>query len=287
MLITKQNIENYLTRLEIDGRSQNTTRNYRFHLESFLKYTQDNPLTPNNCKELLEKYKLHLKQDKNYSNSSLKTATVIIKIFLLDQGLDCKGVRVPKTNKKLPKYLSTDDIKRLLDAPCDIYGTRDKAVLSLLYSSGLRVSELSGLNKDDVDFDEGMIKVNDGKGGRDRITYTNPKTLQLIKDMIYKRTRKGREDKSPALFISRTGGRLSTRSVQRIVKKASETAGLHDKNITPHILRHSFAVHLLQRGLNLKEVQQLLGHESLSTTAIYTELSDQDLKKRYQDIQLL
>lgn len=287
MVITKQKIDDYLTRLEIDGRSENTIKNYRFHLKAFLNYTQNHPLTHKNCNELLEEYKLHLKRDKNYSNSSLKTTTVIIKIFLNDQEIDCHNVRVPKTNKKLPKYLSRDDVKKLLNAPSGIYETRDKALISLLYTSGLRVNELKNLNKDDVDFNGGTIKVNNGKGGRDRITYTDHKTLQLLKDMIYKRTRKGREDKGPALFTSRIGERLSARSVQRSVKKASEIAGLQDKNITPHILRHSFAVHLLKGGLNLKEVQQLLGHESLSTTAIYTELSDQDLKNRYQDIKLV
>lgn len=286
-MITKNHLEDYLTRLEIDGRSKNTLKNYRFHLEAFLEYTRVHPVTSDNCKELLESYKLYLKRDKNYSNGSLKTATVIIKVFLVDQGLECKGVRIPKTGRKLPKYLSRDEVKKLLQSPKGVYETRDRAVLSLLYSSGLRVSEITKLNKQDVDFNDGTIKVNDGKGNRDRVTYTDPKTLKLLQAMIYKRTRKGREDKGPALFTTRSGSRLSTRSVQRIVKQSSEEAELQDKKVTPHILRHSFAVHLLDKGLNIKEVQQLLGHESLSTTAIYTELSDQDLKKRYHDIELI
>ena len=284
-MITKNHLEDYLTRLEIDGRSENTLKNYRFHLEPFIKYTEKKPLNSENCKEILEKYKLKLKRERNYNNNSLRTATIIIKVFLINQGYDCHKVRVPKIGRKLPKYLSKDEIKKLLQAPSGVYKIRDKALLSLLYSSGLRVSELTNLNKQDVDFNDGTIKVNDGKGNRDRVTYTDPKTLKLLQDMIYKRTRKGREDKSPALFTTRSGSRLSTRSVQRIVKQSSKEAGLQDKKVTPHILRHSFAVHLLDKGLNIKEVQQLLGHESLLTTEIYTELSDQDLKKRYHDIQ--
>ena len=284
-MITKNHLEDYLTRLEIDGRSENTLKNYRFHLEPFIKYTEKKPLTSENCKEILEKYKLKLKRERNYNNNSLRTATIIIKVFLINQGYDCHKVRVPKIGRKLPKYLSKDEIKKLLQAPSGVYKIRDKALLSLLYSSGLRVSELTNLNKQDVDFNDGTIKVNDGKGNRDRVTYTDPKTLKLLQDMIYKRTRKGREDKGPALFTTRSGSRLSTRSVQRIVKQSSKEAGLQDKKVTPHILRHSFAVHLLDKGLNIKEVQQLLGHESLLTTEIYTELSDQDLKKRYHDIQ--
>ena len=286
-MITKNHLEDYLTRLEIDGRSENTLKNYRFHLEPFIKYTEKKPLNSENCKEILEKYKLKLKRERNYNNNSLRTATIIIKVFLINQGYDCHKVRVPKIGRKLPKYLSKDEIKKLLQAPSGVYKIRDKALLSLLYSSGLRVSELTNLNKQDVDFNDGTIKVNDGKGNRDRVTYTDPKTLKLLQDMIYKRTRKGREDKSPALFTTRSGSRLSTRSVQRIVKQSSKEAGLQDKKVTPHILRHSFAVHLLDKGLNIKEVQQLLGHESLLTTEIYTELSDQDLKKRYHDIQLI
>jgi len=285
-MIKNKDLEDYLTRLEIDGRSPSTLKTYRAFIEPFISYTREHPLTPENCRELLEEYKLHLKRDHYYKNESLKTATTVIKIFLLEEGYPCHDVRIPKTGKRLPKYLSRDEVKKLLEAPSGVYHLRDQAILNLLYTSGLRVSELVALDKEDVDFNEGTVKVNDGKGARDRVTYTTPKTLQLLKDMIYKRTRKGRQDKGPALFTTRTGDRISTRSIQRIVRKASQEAGL-DKRVTPHILRHSFAVHLLEGGLNIKEVQQLLGHESLSTTMIYTELSDTDLKRRYQEIKLI
>ena len=282
-MIRDEDLEDYLTRLEVLGRSQVTIKNYRAFLEPFIRYTRDHDLTPENCRELIEAYQLHLKRDHYYNNESLKTATTVIKLFLTKLGYPCQGVELPKTRKRLPKYLSRDEVEKLLQAPGGVYETRDRAVLRLLYTSGLRVSELVALNIEDVDFNEGTVKVNDGKGGRDRVTYTDRETLQLLKDMIYKRTRKGREDKGPALFTTRSGDRISTRSIQRIVKKTSQEAGL-EKRVTPHIIRHSFAANSLEEGFNIKEIQQLLGHSSLSSTEIYTQIKPKDLEKKYKKL---
>jgi integrase/recombinase XerD len=282
-MITREDLEDYLTRLEVLGRSPVTIKNYRVLLEPFIRYTREHGLSPDNCKELLEKYQLHLKRDHQYNNGSLKTATTTIKLFLIKLGYPCHDVELPKTGKRHPKYLSREEMDKLLEAPSSIYQARDKAILRLLYTSGLRVSELTSLNKEDVDFQEGTVTVRDGKGGRDRVTFTTTGTLQLLKDMIYKRTRKGREDKGPALFTNRYGNRLTPRSIQRIVKEASREAGI-TKEVTPHILRHTFAVHSLNEDFNIKEIQQLLGHSSLSSTQIYTEISPRDIQKRYKQL---
>src|SRR5690606_6154845 len=188
-----------------------------------------------------------------------------------------------KTGKRHPKYLTREEVEKHFNAPHGVYETRDRAILSRLYTSGLRASELSSHNKEDIDFNDGSATVNDGKGGRDRVTMTTRETIQLLKDMIYKRTRKGQEDKGPALFTNRYRNRLNPRSIQRIVKQASRDAGI-TKKVTPHILRHSFAVHSLEEGFNIKEIQQLLGHSSLSSTQIYTEIRPRDIQKKYKKL---
>jgi integrase/recombinase XerD len=282
-MIAREDLEDYLTRLEVLGRSPVTIKNYRVLLEPFIEYTLEHDLNPENCRELLEKYQLHLKREHRYSNGSLKTATTTIKLFLIKLGYPCHDVELPKTGKRHPKYLTREEVDKLLEAPSSIYQARDKAILSLLYTSGLRVSELTSLNKEDVNFQDGTITVKHGKGDRDRVTMTTPGTLQLLKDMMYKRTRKGREDKGPALFTNRYGNRLNSRSVQRIVKEASQEAGI-TKKVTPHILRHTFAVHSLEEGFIINDVQQLLGHSSLSSTQIYTEIRPRDIQERYKQL---
>jgi len=181
-----------------------------------------------------------------------------------------KLVSNPKLPKRLPRFLSVDDVFSLVEKPEGIgfIPVRDRAILELLYSSGLRVSELSGINSDDISLKESLIKIK-GKGRKERIVPIGSKALDALKSyIIEKMLLKSREK---ALFLNRTGTRLTDRGVRRIVVKYARSLEIHG-HIGPHTLRHSFASHLLQGGADLRVIQELLGHSSLSTTQKYTHL---------------
>ncbi len=176
--------------------------------------------------------------------------------------------------RKLPKYLKEDEVRKLLNAP-DRQKTRDRLILRILYRCGLRVSELTSLKIEDIDFDEGMITVREGKGDKDRIVPIDNETLDLIQ--LYKG-----DAEEGVLILSQRNEPLSTRQVERIVKKYADEAEIN-KNVYPHMLRHSFAVHSLKAGMNLRSVQKMLGHSSLTTTQIYLDLTGEDVKKDYEE----
>lgn len=278
-MLNQTNLKSYILELEDNGRSPNTIKTYNFYLGRFIKYIEDLNITGDNCRDIINKYKSYLLRSRELAPSSVKTEVEVIKRFLTYQGYDCEKVESPKLPDKAPKYLNPEDVEKLLQAPGGIYETRDKAILSLLYYSGLRVSELIQLNKEDVNFNDASIQIKRGKGGTARAGFTHKTTIEKIGLMLA-----SRNDENPALFINREGGRLSVRSVQRIVKKASLKAGLQDKKVSPHVLRHSIAVNLLTMDdpLDIKSIQQLLGHRSLNTTMIYTKINDNDLKHRVQ-----
>ena len=176
--------------------------------------------------------------------------------------------------KKLPKYLKEDEVRKLLNAP-KRDKIRDRLILRILYRCGLRVSELTSLKIQDINFQEGMITVRGGKGDKDRIVPIDDDTLDLIQ--LYK----GDADEG-FLILSQRGEPLSTRQIERIVKKYAKKADIK-KNVYPHMLRHSFAVHSLKSGMNLRSVQKMLGHSSLTTTQIYLDLTGEDLKEDYKN----
>ncbi|MFO7792602.1 MAG: tyrosine-type recombinase/integrase [Candidatus Saliniplasma sp.] len=176
--------------------------------------------------------------------------------------------------RKLPKYLRDDEVRKLLKAPSR-NKTRDRLILRILYRCGLRVSELTNLKIQDIGFEEEMITVRSGKGDKDRVVPVDADTLDLIE--FYK----AGADKG-TLILSERGESLSTRQVERIVKKYAKKAGLK-KNVYPHMLRHSFAVHCLKAGMNLRTVQKMLGHSSLTTTQIYLDLTGEDIKQDYEE----
>ncbi len=181
-----------------------------------------------------------------------------------------KLVSTPKTHKLLPKFLTVDDAFLLVEQPKGIgfIKARDRAILELLYSSGLRVSETAGLNVDDVNTREGLVKVR-GKGKKERIVPVGSKAVDAIKSYLVEKLLLKRTDR--ALFLNRRGTRLSDRGVRRIVVKYAKAAGISG-DIGPHTMRHTFASHLLQGGADLRVIQELLGHSSLSTTQKYTHL---------------
>jgi integrase/recombinase XerC len=195
-------------------------------------------------------------------------------------------VRTPKQERKLPRVLEYDEIKRLLDAPpADTWlGARDRAIMETLYSTGVRVSELVALNMDDVDFLGEVIHVR-GKGKKERIAPIGSSALQAIQHYMEFRNRRSQSNPDfdmKVLFVNKHGKRLSTRSVRRKMDKYLKMAGL-DTSISPHTLRHSFATHMLNNGADLRSVQELLGHQSLSTTQIYTHLTTKKLKEVYDN----
>jgi len=192
-------------------------------------------------------------------------------------------IRTPKQDKRLPKFLEEDEVRKLLETPdtSTLLGARDRAMLETMYSTGVRVSELVDLNIADIDFVGEAIHVR-GKGKKERITPIAPTALAWVKrymDMRRADPRAGSFNPE-ALFVNKHGQRLSTRSVRRKLDKYLAICGL-DPTISPHTLRHSFATHLIARGADLRSVQELLGHQSLSTTQIYTHVTTRHMKQVY------
>jgi integrase/recombinase XerC len=192
-------------------------------------------------------------------------------------------IRTPKQEKRLPKCLDLEQVQKLLDAPGDgdLLSARDKAMLEVLYSSGIRVSELVELTTEDMDLTEGVLRVR-GKGRKQRLTPIGSQAINAVKRYFELRSGDARSQGNfqTRVFLNKHGEPLSTRSVRRKLDKYLQAAGL-DPGISPHTLRHSFATHLLNNGADLRSVQELLGHQSLSTTQIYTHLTTGRLKQVY------
>ena len=196
------------------------------------------------------------------------------------------AVRTPKQDKKLPRFLEYEEIKRLLETPPieTWLGARDRAILETLYSTGIRVSELVGLNMDDIDFLGEVVHIR-GKGKKERIAPISSSALQAIQHYMEFRNKRAQSNTNfdmKVLFVNKHGQRLSTRSVRRKMDKYLKMVGL-DPAISPHTLRHSFATHMLNNGADLRSVQELLGHQSLSTTQVYTHLTTRRLKEVYDE----
>ncbi|MDB5862309.1 MAG: xerC [Betaproteobacteria bacterium] len=191
----------------------------------------------------------------------------------------CLGIRAPKAAKRLPKALSPDEAHCLLDIDADtMLRVRDKAIFELFYSSGLRLSELTALAPSDVDHVEGTVRVT-GKGAKTRIVPVGTYALKALSDWLASRALIIGHD-PVALFVNRTGQRLSARSVQQRLKTLALKQGV-STGVHPHVLRHSFASHVLQSSSDLRAVQEMLGHASISTTQVYTHLDFQHLAKVY------
>lgn len=187
------------------------------------------------------------------------------------------GLSYPKKGRKLPSFLTKQAAEKLMEliSPTDEFSARDRAILELLYGTGIRASELHGLNRDDIDFFNETIKVK-GKGGKERILSLPSKAKESLLDYL-----KRRKEKNEALFLNKNGGRLSQRSLQRIVGKyIRKVADL--TRMSPHTLRHTFATHLLDSGCDLRTVQELLGHSSIATTQVYTHITPERMKEVYK-----
>ena len=195
-----------------------------------------------------------------------------------------KALRTPRAGRKLPHFLTTEQVVKLLETPPPLSpaGLRDRAILETLYSAGLRVAELAGLDVEHWNRDAGIVRVF-GKGRKERVAPIGRFAAQALEHWL--QVRKPNPSASPkqqkALFLNKSGTRLTTRSIARMLEKYIAQAGL-DQLTTPHTLRHSFATHLLDNGADLRSVQELLGHKSLTTTQIYTHVSSERLRETYE-----
>ncbi len=228
--------------------------------------------------------------DRNYCKSTVARKLATLRSFykfVVRRGYaesnPVTPIRTPKQEKRLPKFLDVGQIEKLF-SNCDtttLLGARDRAILEMLYSTGIRVSELVALQIADIDLGSSVIRVR-GKGKKERVIPIGPGAVKAVIHYLDLRRSalQGAKHDPDALFINKHGQRLSTRSVRRKLDKYLLEAGL-DLSVSPHTLRHSFATHMLQRGADLRSVQELLGHQSLSTTQIYTHLTDENVKSEY------
>jgi len=235
--------------------------------------------------------------DQQYSSATMARKIATLRSFYkwadrrgLAQGNPMTLIRTPRQSKRLPKAITIEQVEQLLAAPDenDVLGMRDRSMLETLYSTGIRVSELVGLNVDDIDLAAASMKIR-GKGKKERMVPLGSHALAAISryvemlkaDPRFAATWAG-ESRDRPLFLNKHAKRLSSRSVRRKLDKYLKQVGL-DPSISPHTLRHSFATHLLDNGADLRSVQELLGHQSLSTTQVYTHLSTQRKLDAYED----
>ncbi|MBB1544357.1 tyrosine-type recombinase/integrase [Candidatus Saccharibacteria bacterium] len=300
-------VADFLESLEIEkGRSTKTIENYGLYLARFIDLiTEDfegqemikpSDITP----EVLRRFRLKLNRFSDNQNkerlSALTQSYHLIALrgffkYLAKRGiksLDPSLIDLPRAAKKQVTFLHFDEIERLLaEIPLDTEsGLRDRAIIELLFSGGLRVSELCGLNRDSINLERREFMVR-GKGKKDRPIFIDKSTAECIEDYLNMRT-----DTLPALFLNNSANqqipstsgdfrRLTPRSIERIVQKYTRLAGI-TKHVTPHTMRHSFATDLLMNGADIRSVQSLLGHANISTTQIYTHITDPHLKEVHE-----
>ena len=267
--------------------SPHTTKNYLIDLKEFISVVSQKKIEDITHLDI-RAFLAYLK-GKNYSKSSISRKLACVRSFFKYLAREnflksnpTADIATPKRDKRLPKFLDPNEVTNLLDAPSkDTWEEkRDKAIMEILYSSGLRVSELVGLNHEDVDFFSALLRVR-GKGKKERIVPAGQLAVKALQNYLEKKAPKDNEQSlKKALFMNRSGGRLTDRSVRRMILKYTRRIALN-KEVSPHMLRHSFATHMLDRGADLRSVQELLGHENLSTTQIYTHVTTKRLKEAY------
>jgi len=291
-------ILDYIEHLEVEGgRSAKTAENYKLYLERFVEFT-DNIQVGRITSETIRKYRLWLNRYKNDNDDELATITQSYHLIALRgflgylskrdiTSLSPDKIELPKVSRKQVTFLHYDEVARLLDAiPLDSEdGLRDRAIVELLFSSGLRVSELVNLNRDHVNTRRREFMVR-GKGQKDRPVFIGEAAAQRVEEYVAARI-----DNLPPLFLSysrnnlasTTGDyrRLTARSIQRIITKYARLAGI-TKHVSPHTMRHSFATDLLMNGADIRSVQSMLGHSNISTTQVYTHVTDEHLREVYE-----
>lgn len=275
--------EKFLRYLEIEKNSSvHTLVNYRLDLEEFRDFLKDVAIEKVDYL-VIRKYLAHLKE-KNLTARTIARKLSSLRSFfrfLVKDGYvksnPTDAISTPKQERSLPKFLTEGDMVRLIEAPLPdtLKGKRDRAILETFYSTGMRVSELVSLTEDHIDFIAGTVKVL-GKGKKERMVPIGDRALRAIRTYL-----KERQMESSEIFLNKNKKPLGARGIRKMIDHYIRLIALKD-HISPHTLRHSFATHLLNRGADLRSVQELLGHANLSTTQIYTHLTTEKLKSVYE-----
>ena len=294
----KEDIENFLNYLKVEkGFSENTEMAYRNDLNQLVAFAEQEAAKHGSAlswadfgRQGMLSFILDLKE-KTLAATTIARRVAAAKsffTFLKDEGKisdnPTRDVPSPKIGKSLPKPVSIAQVRQLLEQPAKLEtpeAKRDRAMLELLYASGMRVSELVSLDVNDIDVDGGYVRCF-GKGHKERMIPIYPQATQLVKEYI-EQVHDGiaRSPDEKALFLNLRGDRLTRQGFWQILKGYAKAAGL-DAEITPHTLRHSFATHMLNGGADLRSVQELLGHANISTTQIYTHLTSEHVRRTYE-----
>lgn len=288
-------IQDFLDYCEIEkGHSRLTIRNYKHYLRRFWNWAKNNGiLSPTDItQEKIKQYRLFLNRFQDRFNKSLSRQTqnyhtIALRAFLKYlakndiKTLSAEKIELADTPDREIHFLSDDELERIFNQPNigKNKGLRDRTILEVLFSTGLRVSELVSLNREQIDINKGEFNVL-GKGGKSRLVFLSDRAKEWLKKYLQSRT-----DSEKPVFANKTGNkleekvsRLTARTIQRVLRQYAKAAGII-KKVTPHILRHSFATDLLSSGADLRSVQTMLGHSSITTTQIYTHVTNQQLKE--------
>jgi len=280
----------YLTYIEVEkGLSENSIISYRQEVEKYGYYLSQvsGSHLDSDDRSILDFIKKCSRKGQSAASQAHQISVLksFYKYLLIEGKIDSNpvaNISFPKKWKNIPKYLTIREVELLLDAPdqSKILGMRDKTMLELMYATGLRISETVSLTLEQVFFDEGFLRIR-GKGNKERLVPFNEKAKDLLQEYIKSTLpRLNKNQTSQFLFLNRSGKNLTRQGVWKIIKKYGLIAGI-SKTITPHILRHSFATHLLEMGADLRSIQMMLGHVNISTTEIYTYVAKDKVKKIY------
>ena len=284
-------IEDFIGHIEFEKRlSKNTSNSYKNDLNKYKDYLKDKGIinTKDISKSDVEKYLEKLNKD-DVKTSSIARKLTTIKAFhnylFQKQKISVdvtETIERPKLRKKLPNVLTVDEVDRLLDIDCKTkFDYRNKSMLELMYGTGLRITELLDLKLNDFDLENCVIRCY-GKGSKERIVPIGEYTMESLMNYLEIRNELLRKRTCEYLFLNNLGGRLSRFSFFKILKKMLIEKGIH-KDVSPHSLRHSFATHMLEYGADLRSIQELLGHSDIATTKIYTHISNNKIKKEYEE----
>jgi len=270
----KGNIQEFLKKATVEmklrGFTDNTIKSYNIYIKEFLEWVKKEPSAVG--EEDVKNYITEKMIDENCSSRTIASIIAALKFFFENVvKKDVVKIKPPKLEKKLPVVLTKDEIMKLIEN-CENF--RDKIIIELLYSSGLRISECLNLRVKDINFKERYGIVRGGKGKKDRIFILSKKVCEDLEDFI---AIQGKSSEN-YIFTNKYGKKLTARYIQKMLNKIALSCGI-DKKVTPHTLRHSFATHLLNKGVDIRKIQELLGHSNLSTTQIYTKVTTEDLKK--------
>ena len=282
-------IEEFLRYLLIDrGYSNNTIESYRRDLEKFLEFNKNKDIN-NISNEDLKKYIKHLNNENLNEKSiarNISSLKSFYKFLVINKYIDnnvSDVLYLPKVKKSLPNILTEDEILKLLDIKLiDNFSYRNKAMLELMYATGLRVSELINLKLQDIDLNQDIIRTF-GKGSKERVIPIGDYAREYLEKYILEyRGSMLKKEISEYLFLNNHGKQMTRQGFFKLIKKIAKEKRIN-KELSPHTLRHSFASHLLKYGADLRTIQELLGHSDISTTQIYTHITNEELKKNYNE----